>query len=192
MLHRRLTKFLHSALFLAIYAAPPSHSWAKLVSSFILNRPFGLPRFLLPVVVKRYPGVIGQRCFLSSKKANPLLSSVSKGSLEIDLLTLNIKLTIKADPPLPFLNVNPIFSFLKILYRTTRDLTTVFSDRLLERTVEQRLNSPSKCIDTVHVKRIIITCIPSVNAYVHYLYPQSSIENATNFALLPLWPPCIL
>ena len=72
-----------------------------------------------------------------------------RGRRKIDLLTLNVKLALRADlfPPPPSLKVNPIKGYVFLL-------TTVYND-------------PWICIDTVHVKHenIIITYIPSVDAH---------------------------
>ena len=82
------------------------------------------------------------------------------------LITLNVKLTLRADPLPPSSLTSILFVLLNtVLYTTACDLTSVFSDCLLQLPFEQS-NSPSKCIDTVHVKHgNDYHYIPSVDAH---------------------------
>ena len=109
-----------------------------------------------------------------------------RGRRKIDFLTLEVKLTLRAEPLPPPPNVNPVISF-QIQYRTTSVLTTVFSDCLLKWPLNSRTAHQNTSIQfTLNTK---ILSLHTICRYTYYLYPQSSIENATSLTALPLWPP---
>ena len=96
---------------------------------------------------------------------------------KIDLIMLNVKLTLRADPLHPpplFLNINPMFSF-QIHYRMTPDLTTVFSYGLLKLSFEQSVTAHDR--NYVSIQFMLNTKILSLLTIcwcTHPLYPQSS------------------